>query len=50
MMDAYVLFVGSYVLAGIGIIGCLLAYFLLPKAIRLAFNVDDDITEEVEKE
>jgi len=49
MMDAYVLLVSSYVLTGLGIIGCLMAYFLLPKALKMVFD-DDDITEDSEKE
>ena len=49
MMDAYVLFATSYIITGISIIACVIAYLLAPKVIRMAFEVDDDITEDSEK-
>ena len=50
MMDAYVLLATSYIITGISIIACIMAYLLAPKVIRMAFDVDDDITEDSEKE
>ena len=49
MIDAYVFYIISYVVAGFGIIACLMIYFLAPKMVRIAFS-DDEKTEETEKE
>jgi len=49
MIDAYVLYIISYVLTGFGIIACLMIYLLAPKMVRIAFS-DDEKTEETEKE
>ncbi|QDP62053.1 MAG: hypothetical protein GOVbin1807_52 [Prokaryotic dsDNA virus sp.] len=49
MMDAYVLFIVSYLIAGIGIIACIMAYFTLPMVIKTVLDLDDE-TEESEKE
>ena len=49
MMDAYVLFIVSYLMVGIGIIACIMAYFTLPMVIKTVFELDDE-TEESEKE
>ena len=46
MMDAYVLFGISYVITGISIIACIMAYILLPVVIRSVFKVDDEESEE----
>tara|TARA_Y100000034_G_C6632545_1_gene276208 strand:- start:427 stop:582 length:156 start_codon:yes stop_codon:yes gene_type:complete len=47
MEEVYTFMLASYyIFIGITIVGSLMAYFWIPKAIRMAFDADEDITEE----